>query len=311
MPDSAHILILTNERDFGVDATIRHLIQNGVPHRRLNAEDAFTSGLPLDLECPQESPKRVIWLRQFETSDGPPTTLAAAEDRLLARAQWRAWVSMLDVSSSVWVNPLWEARRAENKVIQLRVATGCGFEIPTTCITNSRQRARMFSDAHEGQVVLKALSAAFFELTDESFVFTQRLTDDLVDGTSDDLWARQPVILQEIAEAEFDARLVLFGPHHFGAKLPRSQATIDWRVGAQDQWEVWTPTPEVLSAACTYIDRLGLRYAAFDFLLRDDAVIFLEANQAGEWHFIDRRLDLGIAPALACYLSNLLKEETG
>jgi hypothetical protein len=50
---------------------------------------------------------------------------------------------------------------------------------------------------------------------------------------------------------------------------------------------------------------MGLRYAAFDFVLDGDVLWFLEANQAGEWVFIDRPLKLGIAQALAEYLGEL------
>jgi hypothetical protein len=50
---------------------------------------------------------------------------------------------------------------------------------------------------------------------------------------------------------------------------------------------------------------LGLRYAAFDFVDDGERAWFLEANQAGEWTFIDRPLRLGIAEALTSMLSSL------
>ena len=51
--------------------------------------------------------------------------------------------------------------------------------------------------------------------------------------------------------------------------------------------------------------RLGLEFAAFDFMITSDSVFFLEANQAGEWLFLERALDLPIGKAIAARLAEL------
>jgi glutathione synthase/RimK-type ligase-like ATP-grasp enzyme len=67
--------------------------------------------------------------------------------------------------------------------------------------------------------------------------------------------------------------------------------------------------PEPLAALCLrYLHALGLEYAAFDFVREGEAVWFLEANQAGEWAFIDRAADLGIADSLARRLVALARQ---
>ena len=55
----------------------------------------------------------------------------------------------------------------------------------------------------------------------------------------------------------------------------------------------------------SYLDIFSLRYAAFDFMVAGTEWQFLEANQAGEWSFIDRLLGLGIASTLASELARL------
>jgi hypothetical protein len=49
--------------------------------------------------------------------------VAAVDDFLVAREQWRAWLTDLAESPDTrWLNPLWAARSAENKLVQMRVA---------------------------------------------------------------------------------------------------------------------------------------------------------------------------------------------
>ncbi len=50
---------------------------------------------------------------------------------------------------------------------------------------------------------------------------------------------------------------------------------------------------------------MGLRYAAFDFIDDGEDIWFLEANQAREWLFIDRPLQMGISEAITDVLTAL------
>jgi hypothetical protein len=56
-------------------------------------------------------------------SPPPQTPWPAVDDFLVAREQWRAWLTDLAESPDTrWLNPLWAARSAENKLVQMRVA---------------------------------------------------------------------------------------------------------------------------------------------------------------------------------------------
>lgn len=305
---SSLITIVTNERDFGADAVIRHLSSTGIEIRRLNFESAVAKRLPdWAMGYPEERRCHgVIWLRQFSAHYEPPKDLFEADERLVTRSQWRTWLSMLDGPSSIWVNPIWAARRAENKIEQLRVASRIGFSVPRTLITNSRDQARDFWQSSHEQVVVKSLSAAFFELSNQSFVFTEEASAQLFSCDREHAWNSQPVLMQHRIPADFDARLIVFGDFIAGARLSRDEGLTDWRTEADSSpWEPWDPPDHVKTLCQTYLRRMDLRYAAFDFLLERDTIWFLEANQAGEWHFLDRQLELGIDEALAQYLASL------
>lgn len=143
--------------------------------------------------------------------------------------------------------------------------------------------------------MVKTLSSAYFGFSDQSFVFTEALDDAALklDG-----WKTVPLVVQELVEG-LDARVVSFSNQCYGARC-RSKG-VDWRKMPfdPDLWERWS-VPSSLEQSChSYRRKLGLEYAAFDFMLRDGSPEFLEANQAGEWLFLDKTLEFGISRHLA------------
>jgi glutathione synthase/RimK-type ligase-like ATP-grasp enzyme len=296
------VVVLTNERDFAADDVIRRLQARGVEVQRLNIEQARAKSVGRWSPGPDDTVwgrATAIWWRQFETDDSPET-MYEVDDVLVERAQWRVWAATLASPGATWVNDLWAARRAENKVEQLRTAHEVGFTVPPTVVTNDPDDAHKFQNA-VGPCVIKTLTSAYHSFSDQSFVFTE-LLDDAINSEG---WHRVPVVVQQLIDGGLDARLISFGDRCYAAKC-RSRG-LDWRKTPfePDLWHHWQPPTSLERACVMYRDRLGLEYAAFDFMITDDgSVRFLEANQAGEWVFLDRTLDLGRAPALADHLAD-------
>ena len=297
------LAILTNERDFAADEVIHQLDSSHLEIIRFNYETCTTHPAWLCAVGCEDDPvsHEVVWWRQFNT-DAQATTLADVDALLIERAQWRSFLSSLDQPGSRWVNPLWPARRAENKIEQLRAAQRMGLAIPPTLITNSPQKAREFTRRH-GSCVIKSLNTAYFEFSDQGFVFTEQLHQELLEADAE-LWYRQPVIIQTRIDREADIRIIAFRNHAFGA-ITHSPGS-DWRKNpAGVDWRPYSVNPHFADLCRSYLSVMGLRYAAFDFALSENRLWFLEANQAGEWHFLDKHLKLGISRALAYYLADL------
>jgi glutathione synthase/RimK-type ligase-like ATP-grasp enzyme len=298
---SRHVLILTNERDLAADDVVRRVDAAGFPVRRLNADAVVQSRVRPWSPHTAVSDVGVVWWRQFELPSNPldRTDVDNADELLVVRAQWRAWISTLCAPGIPWVNDIWAARRAENKVEQLRSAVALGFDVPDTMLTNDREDAARF--AERGAVVVKSLASGYFELSDRGFVYTTGGTAAL--GYPEPAWRRQPMIVQRMMPGR-DVRVVAVGDQVFGASC--ETAAVDWRtVGAEVAWREWR-VPRRLAERCSeYLAHTGLRYAAFD--LRDDGTRqwFLEANQAGEWMFLERALHLGISEAVTGLLTRL------
>jgi glutathione synthase/RimK-type ligase-like ATP-grasp enzyme len=197
------------------------------------------------------------------------------------------------------MNDLWAARRAENKVEQLRLAHSIGFDVPETIVTNSLTEALSLGDS--ASLIVKSIASAYFELTDEAFVYTRKLDSNVVEEAV--RWNAQPLVVQRMIDG-LDVRVIMVEDQGFGAYCKACRT--DWRLAPGSvEWRPWI-IPQDLTQLCrSYMGKFGLRFAAFDFIFDGRKAWFLEANQAGEWAFIDRPLSLGIAEAIASSLISM------
>lgn len=296
-PGGSKILIMTNHRDFAADRVIR-LIQDRSDRevQRWNTEtiDAdIASWEPGQPMLPADV--RSVWLRQFLPDAEPLTTVADVDEFLVRREQWRSRLEFTSEAPVRWMNPLFDARRAENKLIQLQTAKTVGLTVPPTLVTSSKTEAVAWS-SRQGSCIVKTVTSGFFAFSDQAFAFTTDLTEALAHADQD--WAEQPVIVQRRIEPRTDIRVLIVGQDVFGASTTASGP--DWRLHNTDTvWEPW-PVPHLIAEQSRALIRsLGLLYGALDFAFDGSTAWFLECNQAGEFAFIDRPLDLGVADAIA------------
>lgn len=302
LPDEQPVLILTNRRDFAADRVIKRLHELGVPVERWNAEDERVVAW-----CPEAEPipskPRSVWLRQFLPEPTTTDDVRAVDEFLVVREQWRAWLTDLaEQEGPRWMNPLWASRRAENKLAQLRTARACGLAVPSTVLTNSRTEA-MQHQADVGPCIVKSVASAYFPFSDCAFMFTVEL-DEAADLPDAD-WSVQPVLVQKAIEKQADVRVFMLPA--LAVAVATHVGAIDWRTASGDA--EWKPhdLPQPVATACRdYMSKFGLVYGAFDFVVdHEDRWWFLECNQAGEFSFADRPLDLGVGDALAGWLAGV------
>lgn len=295
------VLILSNERDFAADCVVDFLHEADVPVVRWNAE---TLGHDAHAWSPSDSGTfRSVWARQYISDATPTDDVAVADESLVVRGQWRTWVATLDTPDSFWVNPLWASRRAENKVVQLRAAAALGLRVPPTLITSNRDVARGFRDRQpEGRAIVKSLSSGYFAYSDRAFMFTESLTDDLLKNP--DEWVAQPLIVQRQIQRVHDVRVFVVDDLVTAAALPFSavaegEGITDWRLAPGRDWTRIHLDADDVDRCLALTRQLGLHYAAIDLVDDGCQRWFLELNQAGEFAFLDRPLNLGVAEALA------------
>lgn len=292
------LLLLSNESDYSLDRVIFWLKQNhsDLPIQRINREhleatSEFTAVINRSGWTTQTKPK-VAWLRQFLPERDPygsSLTSEQIDDLLVQRRQWLAWIHLISNLGTRWMNDPFRVRQAESKICQLAIANQLEFDIPKTVLTCDRGKAIAFAEEH-GPCIVKSLSAAYWEFSDQSFVFTidaqNAFTADAIS------WQTQPALVQEKINGSHDARLLLIGRQVVGALRPRT--SVDWRTTPDVSWSSWNPDHDTIKKVCSYADEFSLDYGGFDFILGSDdhtGPVFLECNPSGEFGFLDDALN--------------------
>jgi glutathione synthase/RimK-type ligase-like ATP-grasp enzyme len=135
--------------------------------------------------------------------------------------------------------------------------------------------------------------------------YTRRLdANDLDDLRGVDVTAHQ---LQDWVDKDHEARVVVVGDQVFGVAIRahNDRARVDWRADfdALTYDPVTVPAP-VEKGVRRYMQTLGLQYAAFDFCIdRNRQWIFLEANTAGQYAWLEAATDTPISAALVDLLA--------
>jgi hypothetical protein len=137
-----------------------------------------------------------VWMRRWfdPPRPGEMSELEAAQCVRESRAALDGFLAALD--GARWLDPLPSVRRAENKLVQLRLAQRAGLRVPRTVISNDPDEVRALWDACRGQLVAKMLTPITRSMgAPPAAVYTSALTaadlDDL-DGL-----ALSPMVFQE------------------------------------------------------------------------------------------------------------------
>ena len=212
---------------------------------------------------------------------------------------------MLGSLKAFRMDHLHHIRHAENKQLQLQVATELGLNIPRTLTSNDVTAVRTFADSCEGGMVTKMLSSfAIYEEGKELVVFTNSVKpEDLADLSGLSLC---PATFQELIPKSLEIRATVVGERVMCAAIDSqtsTRATHDWRrdgVRMIDDWQSYQLPIEVEEKILRLMDYFSLNYGAIDIILTPDGRhVFLELNPCGEFFWLERSPGLPISDAIA------------
>ncbi|MBL9021065.1 MAG: MvdD family ATP-grasp ribosomal peptide maturase [Myxococcales bacterium] len=262
--------------------------------------------------------------RMLLTADGRETDLAAVSAVYWQRprapqasprvpAEEREWVARQSTAAldGLWdrLDVLWvpgrrrEAEASDAKVRQLEVAERAGMRVPRTLITNDPAEALRFYAACEGRVVSKVLrNGAVLHDGEKHLAYTHVFRRrDLHQLES---VALAPVIFQELVPKRIELRVNVVGDRVFAAAID-STASPFAREDLRRAEHLVGCTAHTLDsevqAQCVRIVRdLGITFGAIDMVVTPAGEhVFLEVNAAGAWMWVEARVGLPIAEALA------------
>jgi len=196
-------------------------------------------------------------------------------------------------------------RHAENKQLQLQVASELGLETPRTLITNDPDSVRDFMEACQGKVISKMLSSfAIYEGGLEKVVFTNPLTPADLENIDDLRFC--PMTFQEMVPKSLELRVTVVGDRVFSASIDSQsseRALHDWRRDGLEMiadWKEYALPEDVKGRLLRLMDYFGLNYGAIDIIVTPEGRhVFLEVNPAGEFFWLERVPGLPISKAIA------------
>jgi glutathione synthase/RimK-type ligase-like ATP-grasp enzyme len=193
-----------------------------------------------------------------------------------------------------WISTPEATFRAADKIGQLEAARDCGFRVPRTLVTQSRDAVVDFYESCGQSIVVKTIVGA-----PGPFLQTVKLADPYSQDES--AFAAAPAIFQECIEGYNHLRLNCFGNNSYTA-LIRSE-TLDWRTNLNVPVVAYTVAEHVQHRVRAVLDRLGLEMGVVDLKLTpEEEVVWLEVNPQGQFLFLDGLTDLRLAQRFAAYL---------
>ena len=214
--------------------------------------------------------------------------------------------STLDI---FWVSNPRNIYFAENKLVQLMIASQIGLLIPPTLISNDDDRINNFFEGQNGNIIIKPIKNGM--LDDKSIVFTSAV--DRKDLTFLKRSIPLPSTYQKNIKKELDIRITIIGKKVFATEIDSQKNTssiTDWR-RSQD---VNLPhrkhkiAKNIEKKCVALVEKLGLQFGAIDMVLsKNGKYYFLEINPNGQWGWIEKRTGYKLTETLVDLLIKIGK----
>ncbi len=324
--ESPPLLIFSSKVDIATDHVILKLEELGASFYRINSED-FPLGVRSTLNPSDDRPQlswlgtidkyidmsgvRSVWFRRHRLAPMPLEMDKAYQEYCLREADWfiKGVIYSLDNNKPAvrWMNHPARAQFAESKINQLSKARTMGFQIPKTLVSNDPVAVRRFWQEREGRIIAKPVRMGYFDFGDrQTCVFTTPVAEEHL--RDDEAIQLAPVIYQGLIPKSYDIRVTIVDKKVFSAAIDSqsvASAQTDWRQSeTEDLPHSVHQLPTSVEAMClAYMDELGLSFGALDLILTPkNEYVFLEINSAGQWVWIEDKLDLPISKAIAEWL---------
>jgi glutathione synthase/RimK-type ligase-like ATP-grasp enzyme len=192
-------------------------------------------------------------------------------------------------------------RRANNKVLQLKLAQKVGLNVPESFITNNC--SDILSNKDRLDFIIKPISIGKIVQKETS----QFIQTELLDA-SDTLanLSYCPSYFQEYKAKDYELRITIVGDRLFPVRID-SPNNVDWRKTKKNKYSCTTIPDEITNKALMLMKELGLKFGAFDFIVNNGKYFFLEINPNGQWLWLEQKLSLNISDSL---INDLLQRES-
>jgi glutathione synthase/RimK-type ligase-like ATP-grasp enzyme len=313
------ILIVTNKQDYTADYVIIKLKEKDFDFVRFNTEEFpervfLTWGadrlaqqtygtLTTGKRCLQLSEIMSVWFRR-PLSPVPSARIIDSNARRLASEESLAAIEGLwTLLDCHWVSRPDSLRNAENKPLQLKIASQMGFTVPSTLISNQPDEFLRFYENHSNDVVIKPLRCGSLDDGEKvKLIYTNIIERQKLDDV--DLISLAPCLFQERIQKESDIRVTIFGEKLFAFEIKSQDyhsTELDWRRESKLPLRyVPHELPKTVYDLCIkLVKNLGLTFGAIDLArVGTDKYVFFEINPNGQWAWIEQITGVDLSKAL-------------
>ncbi len=306
------ILIVTHKEDYTVDFVVEKLNQREIKYKRLNTEDIFTknnvvikySEKNFDFLIDNISQFQSIWFRRIKLPKF--NDVDNSTSNYLREETYSYFLNMWQLFNTKWLSNPDAIYRAENKLLQLKIAQKIGFNIPKTLIAYNMQEIIDFYLYNNKDIIIKPLYNSRFQTSEEEnrLIYTNKLTDNQISNINS--YMSFPSIIQENIKKRIEIRTTVVNNNVFSAFVDsqkNANTTIDWRREKCTFNKI--DIPESIKNKCIELTKeLNLGFGAIDLILTEQGEYkFLEINPNGQWAWIEVDTGLPIADAIIDYLT--------
>lgn len=237
----------------------------------------------------------VVWWRRARKPH-LPKGIAHTEDAIfMARENYLFHNAITDniAPNAWWINSKSSARRANSKLLQLKIAKQVGMLIPTTLCSNDPLDIRHFVLKHEEDgVIYKPLCSNFwFESDAMKIAYTSKVN--FLDLPSNTMLQHNPGIYQKEIKKKYELRITCFGDYIVAVKLNsqcHNEGKTDWRAirDKKMQIEPYIIPTKLEKSIKQFMSSMGLVFGSMDFIVTNDSqYVFLEINEQGQFLWIE------------------------
>ena len=208
--------------------------------------------------------------------------------------------AILSQFKKLWVNNPFNEKLTENKLYQLAIARDFGLRVPETIASSDVNALQEFWNKHEGEVIVKAVSAYPARYVSDGVIVTRQVSSNDIKL----LKTSTPSVnlFQELIPAILDIRVTIVGDSVFATAIhsQEGKSPLDWRLDYTVPFTTYELDDKTLTALSQIASRLGLVYGAADLrIMPTGEPVFLEINPYGSFFFIEKLTNQPISGALA------------
>lgn len=296
------ILIITHKEDYTTDFVIDKLNNAGIKYKRLNCEDIDKTEYSIDnnlkFTFDNEHSFKSVWFRRTKL---PSIENIKFSEKIYLQNEYETLLKNLFlVIDAKWLSEPYSIYKAENKLLQLKLAREIGFNIPKTLVTNSKIELKKFYEQNNQDIIIKPLGLSRIIQDDSmAFLFTNRLRKEHFDSIEN--FDLTPCLFQNRIKKEFELRITVVGENVFSAGVDSQsniETELDWRKSQLQFFKYKIPN-DIKNKCIEIVKRLNLRFGAID-IIKDlnGNYIFLEINPNGQWAWIETQTQLPISDAI-------------